>query len=712
MAPNRDPQTDPTALTAALANVGDRWDRLQTLIRTRLLVATLALPIGVLLAPRATPESWWVLWWSLLAVGVLSALYWAGTLLRRAETLQIAIQLLFDLTIVTVLAAEPERLYSAQELASRTHVSPPTAGESALSGVRLRRGRLLHREGMRDSVRTLIFQPELETMPPAERARLQGDRLHELVARLKAVDSSYWQGKLAAVDADTVTRIEDLATLPFTTKAEFREQFPFGMLAAPLERTVRVHASSGTRGKPTVVAYTRRDIEIFAEVNARSVACAGGRPEDVVHVAYGYGLFTGGLGLHYGVEALGATAVPASGGNPGFQVQLLADLGAQGLCCTPSFAMLLAERAASDKLLGQLRLRYGVLGAEPWSDSFRGKLEEAWGETAAGGFDACDIYGLSEVIGPGVAMECRESKGALFVFDDHFVPEVVDPDSGEPVAPGEFGELVLTTVTKEALPVTAFLQANQLARDLVRVNDAARGKFLSVVGMALALMKNYDPFKAPTHFKLADLMKKFDKTFGATGRNYGKVGIDRTDQDIEMRRSDRWNFLFIAGMWFQDLFNYDFRRTERCIIPYATQQGEISFCAYNTGIGWRNILEKMHMTATLTRWYEQHGRHEIFAGNKHVPLGSKAHSLVLNAEAVAAGAQTDLEELGVAKNAREEKLHARRKAQLTPDEIRHHMEMERLYRQQVLKEQPTIQIQGRGGTKKSDVQPVVHKDVV
>jgi hypothetical protein len=268
--------------------------------------------------------------------------------------------------------------------------------------------------------------------------------------------------------------------------------------------------------------------------------------------------------------------------------------------------------------------------------------------------------------------------------------------------------------TKEAVPVTAFLNAEQLAKDVAKVNDAARGKFLSVVGMALAVMRNYNSFAAPTHFRLSDMMKKFDKTFGATGKSYGKVTGDRTMADIEKRRADRWNFLFIAGMWFQDLFNYDFRRTEMCIIPYGTQQGEISFCAYNTGIGWRNILEKMHMTANLTKWYEEHGRHEIFAGNKNVPLTSKDHSLVLNAEAVAAGAQHDLDDLGIAKNAREEKLAARNKKQnMTPDEIRHHMEMERLYRQEVLKEQPTIQIQGLGGgKKKQDVQPVAHKDVV
>ncbi len=272
--------------------------------------------------------------------------------------------------------------------------------------------------------------------------------------------------------------------------------------------------------------------------------------------------------------------------------------------------------------------------------------------------------------------------------------------------------------TKEAVPVTAFLKADQLARDVAQVNDAGRGKWLSITGMTLALLRNYDPFKAPTHFKIADLLKKFDKTFGATGKSYGKVEGDRTIQDIEKRRSDRWNFLFVAGMWFQDLFNYDFRRTEMCIIPYATQQGEISFCAYNTGIGWRNIIEKMHMTATLTKWYDEHGRHEIFAGNKSVPLSSTEHSLKLNAEAVAAGAQTDLDKLGIAKNAREEQLQARKAAkELTPDEKRHHAEMEKLYRQHVLKEEavPVLQIQGLGGSKKKSSQdePVVlHKPVV
>ncbi|HOK46890.1 MAG TPA: radical SAM protein, partial [Bryobacteraceae bacterium] len=249
--------------------------------------------------------------------------------------------------------------------------------------------------------------------------------------------------------------------------------------------------------------------------------------------------------------------------------------------------------------------------------------------------------------------------------------------------------------TREAVPVTAFLHADQLAKDVASINDAARGKFLSIFGMALALMKNYDPFKAPRHFRIIDLLQKFDKTFGATGRDYGKVSGDRTREDIEKRRRDRWNFLFIAGMWFQDLYTYDFRRTEQCIIPYATQEGEISFCAYNTGIGWRNIVEKMHMTATLTKWYQERGRHEIYAGGKCVKLDSTEHSLVLREELITIEEQHDLDALGIAKTAREEKARAR------DERLRRMQEdarMAKLYRQYVLKEpqQPElVQIERR-----------------
>ncbi len=240
--------------------------------------------------------------------------------------------------------------------------------------------------------------------------------------------------------------------------------------------------------------------------------------------------------------------------------------------------------------------------------------------------------------------------------------------------------------TKEAVPVTAFLNGDRIAQDVAKVNDAGRGRFLSVVGMALALARNYDPFQAPKHFKLIDLLRKFDKTFGATKKadtKYGKVDGERTIEDIKKRRQDRWNFLFIAGMWFQDLYNYDFRRTEQCIIPYATQEGEISFCAYNTGVGWRNIIEKMHMTATLTKWYEEHGRHEIFAGGKAVGLNQSSHKLNLNEAHVQAGRNTTLDDLGIAKTAREEKLRARdEKMKKTAEDLR----MEALYREHILKE--------------------------
>jgi len=240
--------------------------------------------------------------------------------------------------------------------------------------------------------------------------------------------------------------------------------------------------------------------------------------------------------------------------------------------------------------------------------------------------------------------------------------------------------------TKDAAPVPAFLKADQLAKDIAKINDSARrSRWVNVLGVALALVRNYDPFNSPRHFKLTDLLQKFDKCFGATNRSYGKVTNDRTRADIEKRRGDRWNFLFVAGMWFQDLFNYDFRRTEQCIIPYATQEGEISFCAYNTGIGWRNIVEKMHMSATLTKWYEEHGRHKIYAGGKDVDMRSKHHSLQVNEDAVNADRQHDLEDLGIAKNAREEKLRARAaKMQQDSEDAK----MMKLYREHVLGEKP------------------------
>jgi len=239
--------------------------------------------------------------------------------------------------------------------------------------------------------------------------------------------------------------LPELLRIPFTTKSDLRDHYPFGLLAVPREQVVRVHASSGTRGRPTIAPYTRADVQLWADLCARSLALAGAMPGDVVHVAYGYGLFTGGLGLHYGAERLGCAVVPASAGQSQRQVTLLRDLGAVGLACTPSYALHLAEVAA-----GGVRLRFGIHGAEPWTDAMRARIEAAFG------CDAVDIYGLSEVIGPGVACECREAKSGLHIQEDAFLAEVVDPGSGRPLPDGEVGELVLTTLRKEAMPLLRY----------------------------------------------------------------------------------------------------------------------------------------------------------------------------------------------------------------------------------------------------------------
>ena len=299
---------------------------------------------------------------------------------------------------------------------------------------------------------------ETETLDRRALTDLQFNRLSDTLGRLRATESNFWNEKLDGVDV--VNSIDDISLLPLTEKHEFRDTYPFGMLAVPLSEVVRIHASSGTSGKPTIVAYTAGDIAVFAEVNARALSAAGASSEDIVHVAYGYGLFTGGLGLHFGVERLGAMAVPASGGNPGFQVGLMADTGATGLAATPSFALILAERAKAEGLTDRIPLRWGIHGAEPWSEGLRDKLEHAWG----GDYDACDIYGLSEIIGPGVGAECRENKGGMHIFEDHFYPEIVDPETGEPVDVGKTGELVLTTLTKQAQPVIRYR-----TRDMTRM---------------------------------------------------------------------------------------------------------------------------------------------------------------------------------------------------------------------------------------------------
>jgi phenylacetate-CoA ligase len=245
--------------------------------------------------------------------------------------------------------------------------------------------------------------------------------------------------------------IEDLQHLPFTGKDDLRETYPFGLFAVPMERVVRVHASSGTTGKPIVVGYTRRDIDTWAELMARTLACGGTTKGDVVHNAYGYGLFTGGLGAHYGAEKIGATVIPISGGNTKRQIMLMQDFGSTILLCTPSYALNLAEVMEEEGIdPGGLRLKCGLFGAEPWSDSMRGEIERKLKVSAL------DIYGLSEVIGPGVASECIEEKRGLHIFEDHFIPEIIDPSTGKVLPYGEAGELVFTTITKEAFPVIRY----------------------------------------------------------------------------------------------------------------------------------------------------------------------------------------------------------------------------------------------------------------
>lgn len=245
--------------------------------------------------------------------------------------------------------------------------------------------------------------------------------------------------------------LEDLSRFPFLVKQDFRDQYPFGLLAVPREQAVRLHASSGTTGKPTVVAYTQNDIDIWAELMARSIFAGGGRPGDVVHIAYGYGLFTGGLGAHYGAERLGCTVVPMSGGQTEKQVQLIWDLEPRIIMVTPSYMLAIAEEFARQGIdPASCSLRIGIFGAEPWTDAMRAEIESRMG------IDAVDIYGLSEVMGPGVAMECVSTKDGPVIWEDHFYPEIIDPDTGRVLPDGEEGELVLTSLTKEALPVIRY----------------------------------------------------------------------------------------------------------------------------------------------------------------------------------------------------------------------------------------------------------------
>ena len=298
----------------------------------------------------------------------------------------------------------------------------------------------------------MIRDIEAETMPREDLRALQLQRLQATVERVYHL-VPFYRHRLdeARVKPEDIRTLDDLQRLPFTTKQDIRDNYPFGMFATPMDQIVRIHASSGTTGKPTPVAYTQRDLDNWSELMARTIACAGGHRGDIIHVGYGYGLFTGGLGFHYGAERLGAAVIPVSGGQTRRQIMLIQDFAPTVICCTPSFALYLAEVGQEMGVeFKDTGLKVGIFGAEPWSEAMRQEIENRLS------LDALDIYGLSEIMGPGVAVECIEAKKGLHFFEDHFLPEIINPATLEPVAPGEMGELVITHLAKEAFPLLRY----------------------------------------------------------------------------------------------------------------------------------------------------------------------------------------------------------------------------------------------------------------
>jgi phenylacetate-CoA ligase len=300
----------------------------------------------------------------------------------------------------------------------------------------------------------------IEKASADELAALQLDRLQDSVRRAyERVPHYKTKFDAAGVHPADLKQLADIAKFPFTTKLDLRENYPFGMLAVSMDDIIRIHASSGTTGKPTVVAYTRKDIDTWSHLMARSIRAAGGRSSDKIHVAYGYGLFTGGLGAHYGGETLGAAVIPVSGGFTERQVQMIHDFKPDIIMVTPSYMLAIADEFERQGLdARQCSLRVGIFGAEPWTESMRAEIERRMG------LDAVDIYGLSEIMGPGVAQECIETKDGLTIWEDHFYPEIIDPEAGGPLPDGEVGELVFTTLTKEGVPLIRYR-----TRDLTRL---------------------------------------------------------------------------------------------------------------------------------------------------------------------------------------------------------------------------------------------------
>lgn len=296
-----------------------------------------------------------------------------------------------------------------------------------------------------------MWNPSMETLPREQLRKLQDERLCDTVRRVYA-SVPFYRHKMqeAGLTPSDIHGVDDLHLLPFTNKSDLRDNYPFGLFAVPQEQIVRIHASSGTTGKPTVVGYTARDIEHWGELMARSLACAGVTRHSTVQVSYGYGLFTGGLGAHYGAERIGASVIPMSGGNTKKQIMLMEDFGATTLCCTPSYATVLGETIREMGIpLSRFKLRSGVFGAEPWTEGMRTYVENLLG------IRAHDIYGLSEVMGPGVSMDCAEKSG-MHIWEDHFIPEIIDPETGTQLPHGQRGEIVFTTITKEGIPLLRY----------------------------------------------------------------------------------------------------------------------------------------------------------------------------------------------------------------------------------------------------------------
>jgi phenylacetate-CoA ligase len=309
----------------------------------------------------------------------------------------------------------------------------------------------------------MIYNEEFETLPREALEALQLKRLQQVAQRVYHTVGFYRTAfDEAGVKPDDIKSLADLARLPFTTKQDLRDNYPFGLFAVPMSSVVRLHASSGTTGRSTVVGYTKRDIDTWSELMARCFVAAGLTKNDIIHNAYGYGLFTGGLGAHYGAEKLGASVIPMSGGNTKRQIMILQDFGPTAICCTPSYALNLAEQGRAMNIdMRALKLRVGIFGAEPWSEKMRDEIEKAMNITAM------NIYGLSEVMGPGVSMECMEGRDGMHIFEDHFIAEIINPDTGKVLPYGEKGELVFTTITKEAFPLIRYR-----TRDITTLNMA------------------------------------------------------------------------------------------------------------------------------------------------------------------------------------------------------------------------------------------------